>query len=129
MLILRIYWQFVVKEGDTVTPVTKVAVISKGEARVTHIAPSEDQSGKDTSQTPPPPPKIEIEERAPKVDTSTKEKPKVPSAVLPKTSASEPQLPPKERERRVGYSAFLSHFFFFFLELFLDVLVSLTFLL
>ncbi|XP_039126318.1 dihydrolipoyllysine-residue succinyltransferase component of 2-oxoglutarate dehydrogenase complex 2, mitochondrial-like [Dioscorea cayenensis subsp. rotundata] len=93
--------KFVVKEGDTVTPVTKVAVISKGEARVTHIAPSEDQSGKDTSQTPPPPPKIEIEERAPKVDTSTKEKPKVPSAVLPKTSASEPQLPPKERERRV----------------------------
>lgn len=93
--------KFVVKEGDTVTPGTKVAVISKGEASVTHVAPSEDQSGKDTSQTRPPPPKREIEECAPKVDTATKEKPKVPSAVPPKTTASEPQLPPKERERRV----------------------------
>ncbi|KAJ0962290.1 hypothetical protein J5N97_030118 [Dioscorea zingiberensis] len=92
--------KFVVKEGDTVTPGTKVAVISKGEASVTHVAPSEEQSGKD-AQSPPPPSKTEIEVKGPKVDTSTNEKPKVISAAPPKTSASEPQLPPKERERRV----------------------------
>ncbi|KAG0447916.1 hypothetical protein HPP92_028088 [Vanilla planifolia] len=60
--------KFVAKEGDTVTPGTKVALISK-----------------ETS----------------KVVVETKEKPKVQSPPPPRTSASEPQLPPKERETRV----------------------------
>ncbi|KAI3768987.1 hypothetical protein L6452_00083 [Arctium lappa] len=86
--------EFVGKEGDTVEPGTKVAVISK--SAVGAAAPSEKASD---SQPSPPAEKVE---KKTKVDTTpVVEKPKPASPPPPKTSASEPQLPPKERERRV----------------------------
>nr|XP_051202581.1 dihydrolipoyllysine-residue succinyltransferase component of 2-oxoglutarate dehydrogenase complex 2, mitochondrial-like [Lolium perenne] len=60
--------KYIASEGDTVTPGTIVAIVSKSEAK------------------------------APKVEPPKKQAPKpTPS----KTSPTEPQLPPKERERRV----------------------------
>uniref|UniRef100_A0A2P2LKB3 dihydrolipoyllysine-residue succinyltransferase n=1 Tax=Rhizophora mucronata TaxID=61149 RepID=A0A2P2LKB3_RHIMU len=93
--------EFVAKEGDTVEPGVKVAVISKsGEG----VAPS----GKISEKTAPKPSaskKKDDEKQKPKVESpSTVEKPKtlVTPPTLPlKHSATEPQLPPKERERRV----------------------------
>uniref|UniRef100_A0A1D1YRN2 dihydrolipoyllysine-residue succinyltransferase n=1 Tax=Anthurium amnicola TaxID=1678845 RepID=A0A1D1YRN2_9ARAE len=95
--------KFVVKEGETVTPGTKVAVISKSDAGVTHVAPSEEKSAK----VPPKPSSAEAESDRKQKTTPeappVKEKPKAPSPPSPphRASASEPQLPPKERERRV----------------------------
>ncbi|WOG99753.1 hypothetical protein DCAR_0519108 [Daucus carota subsp. sativus] len=92
--------KFVAKEGDTVEPGTKIAVISKsGEGVAVSKKPSDEASPKPPatetktekkpeSTTPPPP--------APE-----KSMEKTPSLPPPRTSASEPQLPPKERERRV----------------------------
>ncbi|KAK1412331.1 hypothetical protein QVD17_33495 [Tagetes erecta] len=91
--------EFVAKEGDTVEPGTKVAIISKsGEGVTTHVAPSEQSSQPapakaDTTTPPPPTPEIQPPKEAPK-PISSKPSP-------PKPSASEPQLPPKDRERRV----------------------------
>ncbi|KAK9051806.1 hypothetical protein SSX86_028434 [Deinandra increscens subsp. villosa] len=91
--------EFVAKEGDTVEPGTKVAIISKsGEGVTTHVAPSEsptqDATAKVEKPSPsppsPPPPKPEIQ--PPKA---------APIQSTPKPSATEPQLPPKDRERRV----------------------------
>ncbi|EHA8588839.1 dihydrolipoyllysine-residue succinyltransferase component of 2-oxoglutarate dehydrogenase complex 1, mitochondrial [Cocos nucifera] len=90
--------KFVANEGDTVTPGTKVAVISKSAANVTHVAPSEEKPGKEAAK-PSPPAEKEVEK--PKVEPSIKEKPKAPSPAPPKAAASEPRLPPRERERRV----------------------------
>ncbi|KAI3498926.1 hypothetical protein L1887_34713 [Cichorium endivia] len=90
--------EFVAKEGDTVEPGTKVAIISKsGEGVTTHVAPSEPptqaaaapEAAPAKVETPPPTP-------PPKPAA-----PKVSSPPPPKPSASEPQLPPKDRERRV----------------------------
>ncbi|XP_022139492.1 dihydrolipoyllysine-residue succinyltransferase component of 2-oxoglutarate dehydrogenase complex 2, mitochondrial [Momordica charantia] len=92
--------KFVAKEGDTVEPGTKVAVISKSAEGVTHVAPSEKTSEQAASQTAPAE-KIEKEKEKPKVETPVSEKPKAPSPPPPKRSATEPQLPPKDRERRV----------------------------
>lgn len=86
--------EFVAKEGDTVEPGTKVAIISKSA---------------EGAAAAPPPPKPEttpvVEKPAPKVETTpvtAKPKPaSPPPPPPPKPSASEPQLPPKERERRV----------------------------
>nr|GMC74535.1 dihydrolipoyllysine-residue succinyltransferase component of 2-oxoglutarate dehydrogenase complex 1, mitochondrial-like [Ipomoea batatas] len=88
--------EFVAKEGDTVEPGTKVAVISKSGEGVNHVAPSKKaapQPSDPVEQKEKPMTKVE----APPV----KEKPKESSPPPPKTSATEPQLPPKERERRV----------------------------
>ncbi|KAJ6846102.1 dihydrolipoyllysine-residue succinyltransferase component of 2-oxoglutarate dehydrogenase complex 1, mitochondrial-like [Iris pallida] len=90
--------KFVAKEGDTVMPGTKVAVISKSAASDTHVAPSE-ESGKAAPPASPPPQREKTDKEIPKVEAPSKEKPK--TAPPPKASASEPQLPPKERERRV----------------------------
>ncbi|KAL8268066.1 hypothetical protein R6Q59_001864 [Mikania micrantha] len=92
--------EFVAKEGDTVEPGTKVAIISKsGEGVTTHVAPSEpptqDASAKveKPSSSPPPPPSP---------PTPEVQQPKAtPTQPSPKPSATEPQLPPKDRERRV----------------------------
>ncbi|RRT53787.1 hypothetical protein B296_00032057 [Ensete ventricosum] len=86
-----------------------VAVISKSHPSDTHVAPSDDKLVKDgqppsppTGATQPTPPTEKIDKQVLKEEGSTKGKPKVPSAATPpKTSPSEPQLPPKERERRV----------------------------
>ncbi|KAM3222882.1 dihydrolipoyllysine-residue succinyltransferase component of 2-oxoglutarate dehydrogenase complex 2 [Capsicum annuum] len=90
--------KFVVKEGDTVEPGNKVAVISKSGEGVEHAAPSEKPSEKVA-----PPAEDKKEEKAkPQVETTpVKEKPKESPPPPPKRSPTELQLPPKERERRV----------------------------
>lgn len=95
------------KEGDTVEPGTKIAVISKSGEGVAHVAPSEKTSDKASSQ--PPAAEKKIEEK-PKAEAATEsEKPKATKPPPPKTSASEPQLPPKERERRVSLIVLYIH--------------------
>ncbi|XP_071705637.1 dihydrolipoyllysine-residue succinyltransferase component of 2-oxoglutarate dehydrogenase complex 1, mitochondrial-like [Rutidosis leptorrhynchoides] len=91
--------EFVAKEGDTVEPGTKVAIISKsGEGVTTHVAPSEQP----TQAAPEPAPaKVDKPPPTPETPKAPKEAPKVSSQPSPKPSASEPQLPPKDRERRV----------------------------
>ncbi|ONK56129.1 uncharacterized protein A4U43_C10F4420 [Asparagus officinalis] len=91
--------KFVAKEGDTVMPGTKVAVITKSASTDTHVAPSE-ESDKGAPQ-PSPPVVKEAEKPKPKVEDVIKEKPKEASPAPTRASASEPQLPPKDRERRV----------------------------
>ncbi|XP_024959601.1 dihydrolipoyllysine-residue succinyltransferase component of 2-oxoglutarate dehydrogenase complex 2, mitochondrial [Cynara cardunculus var. scolymus] len=93
--------EFVAKEGDTVEPGTKVAIISKSAEGA--AAPSK-KASEDTVSQPPPPPAAEKMEEKPKAKveaTPAIEKPKPASPPPSRTSASEPQLPPKERERRV----------------------------
>ncbi|KAG8373970.1 hypothetical protein BUALT_Bualt11G0081500 [Buddleja alternifolia] len=94
--------KFLAKEGDTVEPGTKVAIISKsGEGVNTHVAPSDEKPSEKAAPSPPFPAKEEKEKPTPKVEsTPVVQKPKG-SPPPPKTSATEPQLPPKERERRV----------------------------
>ncbi|KAF7047794.1 hypothetical protein CFC21_056669 [Triticum aestivum] len=87
--------KFIASEGDTVTPGTKVAVISKSAApSEAHVAPSEETSQKETPP-PPPPEKPKVEAKSPKVESVKPQASKL-------ASPSEPQLPPKERERRVS---------------------------
>ncbi|KAJ4982077.1 hypothetical protein NE237_032914 [Protea cynaroides] len=88
--------KFVAKEGDTVEPGNKIAVISKSGEGVAQAAPSEKQKPEKEAPQPSPAEKKPAAETAP-----VKEKPKAPSPPPPKASATEPQLPPKERERRV----------------------------
>ncbi|KAF8029094.1 hypothetical protein BT93_E1690 [Corymbia citriodora subsp. variegata] len=94
--------KFVAKEGETVEPGTKIAVISKSGEGATHVAPSE--SAGEKAAPPPPTGKVE-EKQKPKAEAApVAEKPKAPSPPPPpppKRSATEPQLPPKERERRI----------------------------
>ncbi|CAN6244455.1 unnamed protein product [Urochloa humidicola] len=92
--------KFIVSEGDTVTPGTKVAVISKSAIpNEAHVSTPEETSRK---ETPPPPPaeKDKVEEKSSQVEPVKKQEPKLTTPPL-KSSPSEPQLPPKERERRV----------------------------
>ncbi|XP_059664859.1 dihydrolipoyllysine-residue succinyltransferase component of 2-oxoglutarate dehydrogenase complex 2, mitochondrial-like isoform X3 [Cornus florida] len=94
--------KFVAKEGDTVEPGTKIAVISKSSEGIGHVAPSEKTSDQAASQPSPPAEKKKEEMQKPKVEASPAiQKPKTTSPPPPKRSATEPQLPPKERERRV----------------------------
>lgn len=86
-------------EGDTVEPGTKIAVISKSSEVVAHVAPSENIPEKTAFQ---PVENIEEDKQKPKVETtSINQKSKQSSSPPPKRSATEPQLPPKEGERRV----------------------------
>ncbi|CAJ2633950.1 unnamed protein product [Trifolium pratense] len=86
-------------EGDTVEPGHKIAIISRS-ADATHVAPSENAPEK---PAPKPTPKAsEPEKKTPKVETTPKaSEPEKPKAPAPSSSPSEPQLPPKDRERRV----------------------------
>ncbi|PHT86369.1 hypothetical protein T459_08475 [Capsicum annuum] len=95
--------KFVAKEGDTVEPGYKVAIISKsGECveSVDHVAPSEKPSEKEAPKPPSPVQEKKEEDVKPKVEIAPVKKSKETSPP-PKRSATEPQLPPKERERRV----------------------------
>ncbi|XP_015061118.1 dihydrolipoyllysine-residue succinyltransferase component of 2-oxoglutarate dehydrogenase complex 1, mitochondrial-like [Solanum pennellii] len=96
--------KFVAKEGDTVEPGFKVAIISKsgeGVESVDHVAPSEKPSEKEALKPTSPIQEKKVEEVKSKVEVApVKEKSKATSPP-PKRSATEPQLPPKERERRV----------------------------
>ncbi|XVF70712.1 hypothetical protein PTKIN_Ptkin11bG0184700 [Pterospermum kingtungense] len=92
--------EYLAKEGDTVEPGTKIAVISKSAEGVAPAAPAEKKSKKAASK--PTPPAETVKEDRPKAKTSpSAEKPKTPSPPPPKRTATEPILPPKERERRV----------------------------
>lgn len=94
--------QLVAKVGDTVEPGTKIALISKSADGVTHVAPSEPPTSKPAAKKEKMDEQKPIAEEKPKTEVSApKEKPKAPSAPPTKPSPSEPQLPPKERERRV----------------------------
>ncbi|GFP84372.1 dihydrolipoyllysine-residue succinyltransferase component of 2-oxoglutarate dehydrogenase complex 1 mitochondrial [Phtheirospermum japonicum] len=89
--------EFIVKEGDTVEPGTKVAIISKSAEGATHVAPSDEKPSEK-----PPPTEPKKEKPVPKVETTpVVEKTKGTRPPPPKPSATEPQLPPKDRERRV----------------------------
>ncbi|KAF9590437.1 hypothetical protein IFM89_035272 [Coptis chinensis] len=92
--------KFVANEGDTVEPGTKIAVISKSAEGVSHAAPSEEKSVKDTPKPVPSAEKVNVDKKTPKVETAVKQTPKAPPPPS-KTSATEPILPPKDRERRV----------------------------
>ena len=90
-------------EGDTVEPGNKIAIISRSADATTHVAPSETTSEKAAPQ---PTQKTSEEKKAPKAEPApAKEKPKAPPAPArpagAQSSPTEPQLPPKERERRV----------------------------
>jgi len=95
--------QLLANEGDTVAPGNKIAIISRSADATTHVAPSENAPEK---PAPKPTPKASEpeEKKTPKVETTTTEKPKAPT---PQSSPTEPQLPPKERERRVSHCDFL----------------------
>jgi 2-oxoglutarate dehydrogenase E2 component (dihydrolipoamide succinyltransferase) len=85
-----------------VEPGTKIAVISKSAEGVAHVAPSEEASKKAASPPSSTAEKIEEKQKT-KVETAPiTEKRKAPSPQPSKRSATEPQLPPKERERRVS---------------------------
>ncbi|KAH1063190.1 hypothetical protein J1N35_028177 [Gossypium stocksii] len=92
--------EYVAKEGETVEPGTRVAVISKSAEGVAAAAPTEKKSEKAASE---PSPAEAVKEDKPKAKVEASPaaaKPKAPSPP-PKRTASEPVLPPKERERRV----------------------------
>ncbi|KAL0302597.1 UNVERIFIED_CONTAM: 2-oxoglutarate dehydrogenase complex 2, mitochondrial [Sesamum angustifolium] len=93
--------KFIAKEGDTVEPGTKVAIISRSGEGATHVAPSDEKA----SEKAPPPPSTPAEEKnekpTPKVETTpVVEKAKGSPAPLQALSCRT-QLPPKERERRL----------------------------
>ncbi|XP_043810873.1 dihydrolipoyllysine-residue succinyltransferase component of 2-oxoglutarate dehydrogenase complex 1, mitochondrial-like isoform X2 [Manihot esculenta] len=88
--------EFVAKEGETVEPGTKVAVISRSGEDVAHVAPSEKIAEKAVPKNASAPQEKKDEKPKP-----TMEKSKTTAPPPPKPSATEPQLPPKERERRV----------------------------
>ncbi|KAK4284358.1 hypothetical protein QN277_001204 [Acacia crassicarpa] len=96
--------KLVAREGDVVKPGDKVAVISKSGEGVAHVAPSEKEP---TKATPKPSeekkPKPKVAEESPKAPPPPKEKPQAPPVRTQPSQApvKEPQLPPKERERRV----------------------------
>ncbi|GAU18109.1 hypothetical protein TSUD_52200 [Trifolium subterraneum] len=85
-------------EGDTVEPGNKIAIISRSADATTHVAPSENAPEKPAPKPTPKASEPEPEKKTPKVETTTTEKPKAPT---PPSAPSEPQLPPKDRERRV----------------------------
>ncbi|PIA57634.1 hypothetical protein AQUCO_00600392v1 [Aquilegia coerulea] len=93
--------KFVASEGDTVEPGTKIAVISKSAEGASHVAPSEEKTVKAAPQPSPPAEKDNVDKKIPKAEEVVKEKSNAPSPSPKATSASEPILPPKDRERRV----------------------------
>ncbi|XP_012443839.1 dihydrolipoyllysine-residue succinyltransferase component of 2-oxoglutarate dehydrogenase complex 2, mitochondrial [Gossypium raimondii] len=94
--------EYVAKEGETVEPGTRIAVISKSAEGVAAAAPTEMKSEKAASEPSPPAEAVKEDKPKAKVEASpAAAKPKAPSPPPPKRTASEPVLPPKERERRV----------------------------
>ncbi|XP_039026807.1 dihydrolipoyllysine-residue succinyltransferase component of 2-oxoglutarate dehydrogenase complex 2, mitochondrial-like isoform X1 [Hibiscus syriacus] len=94
--------EYVAKEGDTVEPGVKIAVISKSAEGVAPSVPAEKKSEKTTSKSSPPTEAVKEDKPKAKVEASpAAEKSKAPATPPPKRTATEPVLPPKERERRV----------------------------
>ena len=79
-------------------------MISKSGEGVAHVAPSEKVSTKEAPK-PSEEKKPKVTEESPKAPPPTKEKPQAPSLTTQQSQASvkEPQLPPKDRERRVSF--------------------------
>ncbi|KAK3430523.1 hypothetical protein EUGRSUZ_D01602 [Eucalyptus grandis] len=78
--------KFLAKEGETVEPGTKIAVISKSGEGATHVAPSE-SAGEKAASPPPPAEKVE-EKQKPKAEAA-------PAAEKPKAPSPPPPPPPK----------------------------------
>ncbi|KAF8048342.1 hypothetical protein N665_2557s0011 [Sinapis alba] len=97
--------KIVAKEGDTVEPGFKIAVISKSSGAATKVEDSEKKPEETTPEKKEEKPKPVAETPpSPKAETSPpKEKKSRPPPPPPVsgTSPREPQLPPKDRERRV----------------------------
>lgn len=99
--------KLIAKEGETVEPGAKIAVISKSGEGVAQAAPAE----KAAAQPPSAEEKRSVEKQTPESEAAPAVKDKTPSEPPPtakkptsppsKPMASEPQLPPKDRERRV----------------------------
>ncbi|KAL5979183.1 hypothetical protein ACLOJK_019081 [Asimina triloba] len=92
--------KLIAREGDTVTPGTKVAIISKSDGGSAQV-PS-DKKVDEPKPSPPTQkemPKVEASQEKPKATLPPP--PKVTTPPAPTAMASEPVLPPKERERRV----------------------------
>lgn len=96
--------QLLAKVGDTVEPGAKIAIISKSGDHA-HVAPSEPPTSKGAATKEKSDEKVKTEapaqEKPKSEDPAPKDKPKAPSSPSAKPSPSEPQLPPKDRERRV----------------------------
>lgn len=96
--------QLLAKVGDTVEPGAKIAIISKSGDHA-HVAPSEPPTSKVAATKEKLDEKVKTEapaqEKPKSEDPAPKDKPKAPSSPSAKPSPSEPQLPPKDRERRV----------------------------
>ncbi|KAH9618477.1 hypothetical protein KSS87_004773, partial [Heliosperma pusillum] len=93
--------QLVAKIGDTVEPGHKIAIISRSSDHA-HVAPSELPAAKKEKTVEQKPTVEAPSQEKPKSETpALKDKPKPSSTSSPKQSPSEPQLPPKDRERRV----------------------------
>lgn len=92
--------KFVAKEGDTVEPGVKIAVIIKGVEAVAQAAAPEEVPEKTAAEKPSAEKKAEPKAEAASVLQKPKSSPPSPSTP-PKQSPTEPQLPPKDRERRI----------------------------
>ncbi|GAQ81003.1 Dihydrolipoamide succinyltransferase subunit [Klebsormidium nitens] len=95
-----------VKEGDTVTPGTVVATLSKGEAPPkTDAAPKAEEPKSEEPKAEAPPPKEEKKAAPPpkqeKAAPPPPPKPASPPPPKPAAPQDTPQLVPKDRERRV----------------------------
>lgn len=100
--------QLTAKQGDTVTPGTKVAILAKGKgggAPAQKQAPKPEAPAKKQEASSPPKPKPLAAEAPP----PPRPRPAESAAPGPsRASISEPQLPPKDRERRVSVVFFSS---------------------
>ncbi|EXB51004.1 hypothetical protein L484_023706 [Morus notabilis] len=92
------------KEGETVEPGVKIAVISKSGEGAPQVAPLEQPA----SQPSPPKKQESVEKQTPKAETAPVKEAKKEPSPPPKAKGlpsppkpTEPQLPPKDRERRV----------------------------
>ncbi|KAL0308281.1 UNVERIFIED_CONTAM: 2-oxoglutarate dehydrogenase complex 2, mitochondrial [Sesamum radiatum] len=89
--------KFIAKEGDTVEPGTKVAIISRSGEGATHVAPSDEKASEKAPPPPPTPAEEKKEKPAPKVETTpVVEKAKGSSVLLPNPQLQNPSCPLKK---------------------------------
>eukprot|EP00897_Mesotaenium_endlicherianum_P009964 jgi/Mesen1/8997/ME000056S08407 len=98
--------KYEVKEGDTVTPGVTVATVTKGAAASASSAASAEKPAPPSKQKPAPEEKP-VKKEAPAASPAPPSPPPPPAASKPAASpqaakAAEPQLVPKDRERRVS---------------------------
>ncbi|KAI3443413.1 hypothetical protein Pfo_000078 [Paulownia fortunei] len=89
--------KLIAKEGDTVEPGTKIAIISKSGEGVTHVAPFDEKPSGKAPPSPSPPAEEKKEKPMPKVETTpVVEKPKGSPPLLPKPQLQNPSCPLKK---------------------------------